>query len=725
MHWLSNCSKPWLLILDNADDPDMDVSKYFPAGNRGHILITTRNPGVVEYATVGNFRFQGMDPEEAVRLLLRSAHMIEVEEKIEPHNEAVARDIAFELGYLALALTQAGAAIRRKIYTLERYLYYYLGLRKETISGSYVTTAEDANIITTWEIPFQKLSSRQSLEHRYAVELLHIFAFMHFESIPESLLRRVLPAGARTRSVDLRYPKLLQEASNWSEDAFTRFRRALRILSDHSIIDHDPDKGLCTLHPVVHQWARARLSPSEQRYWASWSATILVDNVSSLSASELTFRRALIPHVDACVLVLNKMFVKYPGTAQQADELSIFAQVYAENGLWEQARKLQKSIIAFRSSEFGKFNQTTIQTERDLAFTLWNLFEIRPAIEIQVSVLKKQWWKRPSLGYWTTMTPWKPVHTRYCIALNDLTLSLWLAGRRELSKRAGERALGGLLERLGPDDPLTIDAMFNLGRTYLHLKELLQAHSLLATVVQKRKRLFGPEHPDTLMARNELGLSFRALGKLKIAERLIVNVLQSRKRILGEDHAYTMWSINDYSKVLCDQGKADEAVLMLEKLLPHAIRILGERHVGIMMTRSNLARAHSKCQNWEKANELFLKIIPAIPPEHPDWIHARCACIHVQSNLEKPPATLEQDCLETIEAVRKERGTKRDDPRLLGVGQVLLRLYKKNNRADEVITLKKRNTGLGDVKAEGDKLLAVLNEHQKYVKASEKRPTLW
>jgi hypothetical protein len=55
MHWLLRCTKPWLLILDNADDPEMDISRYFPARGNGHILITTRNPGVIEHATAAIF----------------------------------------------------------------------------------------------------------------------------------------------------------------------------------------------------------------------------------------------------------------------------------------------------------------------------------------------------------------------------------------------------------------------------------------------------------------------------------------------------------------------------------------------------------------------------------------------------------------------------------------------------------------------------------------------
>ena len=39
--WLSNMSDLWALILDNADDPRLDISPYLPVGNRGVVLITS------------------------------------------------------------------------------------------------------------------------------------------------------------------------------------------------------------------------------------------------------------------------------------------------------------------------------------------------------------------------------------------------------------------------------------------------------------------------------------------------------------------------------------------------------------------------------------------------------------------------------------------------------------------------------------------------------------
>ena len=52
--------KQWLLIINNADDPNMDISTIFPVGNRGSILVTTRNPHCRIHATVGSHELREM-----------------------------------------------------------------------------------------------------------------------------------------------------------------------------------------------------------------------------------------------------------------------------------------------------------------------------------------------------------------------------------------------------------------------------------------------------------------------------------------------------------------------------------------------------------------------------------------------------------------------------------------------------------------------------------------
>ncbi len=47
-HWLPS-RRPWLLILDNYDDPEAcDINSLLPSTNVGHVLITSRSPDLEE-----------------------------------------------------------------------------------------------------------------------------------------------------------------------------------------------------------------------------------------------------------------------------------------------------------------------------------------------------------------------------------------------------------------------------------------------------------------------------------------------------------------------------------------------------------------------------------------------------------------------------------------------------------------------------------------------------
>lgn len=699
--WLSSCSKPWLLIFDNADDPEMNLSEYFPPGGNGHIMITTRNPGANVFATQGCIKLSGMDPEEAIALLLRRAFEESDAQGHDPAKRSIASIIAKKLGYLAIALNHAGAAIRNRIYTLEAYLHHYFGHRR-VIRGSIEGThsALYTDIIATWEIPFQKIARKSSTEHRDAVDLVHMFAFLHFESIPEQIFRRswhnlILDKAAGADS----YPDFLRMDGPCDEEARTRFRRAVRVLYEYSLIDHDPDSETCSLHPVVHRWAQDRLATETQLQWLNCVTTVLAYCISShLEASGRRFRQSLLPHIDACFREHEERNSVLPDTLSRAAEIERFASVYAENGRWDKAKEWQQRVLNFRRKKLGRWHDDTIQAQRNLSEIKWNLFEFESAGLMQKEILLLRWFARPSLRYWVSWPPWKPDHTEYCLALDDLSRTLWLAGDRVYSRYVGERAVRGLTKRLGPDDPRTLNAMFNLARTYLHLEDQQLSHRLLVKVLVGRKRLFGMDHPDTLLTRNELGINLCAQKaeneqvrqrQLAMAETLVRNVHEARKRILGEEHAYTLWSANDLSKVLCERKRGAEAVAELKSILGVVERTLGEKHVGMTMTKSNLARAYVLCEQWEAAEKELRDLITNIPPDHIDTINARSGLVHVLIRMGKL-AEAEADCGSLLAMIKDARFKKillPDSPRVLKIYEQMLEIYHLQNRTEELRVL--------------------------------------
>lgn len=63
---------PWLLVIDNADDIRFNYANYFPSGESGHILLTSRNPECKVHATVSSKEFRDLETEDAITLLLKA-----------------------------------------------------------------------------------------------------------------------------------------------------------------------------------------------------------------------------------------------------------------------------------------------------------------------------------------------------------------------------------------------------------------------------------------------------------------------------------------------------------------------------------------------------------------------------------------------------------------------------------------------------------------------------
>lgn len=77
--WLATREEGWLLIFNNADSPEIDLRDYFPKGSHGNILITTRNRdlGFLACGDSATCEISGMESEEALQLLLKTARMQE------------------------------------------------------------------------------------------------------------------------------------------------------------------------------------------------------------------------------------------------------------------------------------------------------------------------------------------------------------------------------------------------------------------------------------------------------------------------------------------------------------------------------------------------------------------------------------------------------------------------------------------------------------------------
>jgi tetratricopeptide (TPR) repeat protein len=247
------------------------------------------------------------------------------------------------------------------------------------------------------------------------------------------------------------------------------------------------------------------------------------------------------------------------------------------------------------------------------------------------------------------------------------------------------------MKNLGPDDPITLSAMFNLARTYLHVDEPEKSYELLVTVLKKREHFFGPEHPDTLMTRNELGMNL-VTRKIRLheAERLINSVHETRKRILGEEHAYTLWSANDLSKVWCELGRFEEAIALLEKTKPVVSRTLGEKHAGLTMTKANLAKVYILSGRWDSAKTLIREVREVVPERHPDRVYTEWGHAYVLFHHEGKVKEAEEVCHKVLSLVSGTKDHASVDASVLKTVELLLLIYRSQGKEIEFDELRKK-----------------------------------
>lgn len=115
----------WLVVFDNFDEPgsfnNPIINFYIPNANNGSVLFTSRHADSKRLGHV--VKISEMSEEESLDLLLRRRPASSDE-------RAEGMKIAAKLGYLALALDQAGAYIRARNLSLTEFMSHYRKRKK-------------------------------------------------------------------------------------------------------------------------------------------------------------------------------------------------------------------------------------------------------------------------------------------------------------------------------------------------------------------------------------------------------------------------------------------------------------------------------------------------------------------------------------------------------------------------------------------------------------------
>ncbi|KAL8831591.1 MAG: hypothetical protein Q9170_005232 [Blastenia crenularia] len=565
----------WLLLFDGADNLE-EISGLFPPGRYGDIVYTSRNRMLRRLPASQVRQVSEMNHDEALELLLKSARL----DVSSTNDQAQASAIVAELGYLALAIDQAGAYIANSECYLEDFLDVFNAHRQHLLGNEAYKGASgsDRAVYATWDLSYAAIdrriktganeASRQGA--RAALQILRVFPFFHNEGIMEDIFR----FAARNSK---HHAKTEYEADHGFLPCFLHlhpdgkwdshgFRQGVQTLLSFSLVGRESSRGHFFMHRLVHIWAYDRLTVAEKERFCYQAQRILKRSITwRFESSDYTFRRFLLPHITTSQRRSSECSV-----ASQKDDLAGFALAFREAGRWKEAEEIEVQVMETDKRELGEEHLHTLDSIARLASIYRDQGRWKEAEELVVQVM-------------------------------------------EIRKRA-----------LGEEHPDTLTSMNNLVSIYLGQGKLKEAEELGVQVTEIRKRVLGEEHPDTLVDINNLALIYRHQGRWEEAEELGVQVLEIQKRVLGEEHPSRLTSMHNLSAIYWSQGRWKEAEELGVQVTEIKKRVLGEEHPSTLDSIANLASTYWNQGRWKKAEELDVQVLEIekrlLGEEHPSTL---------------------------------------------------------------------------------------------------------
>ncbi|GCE07543.1 DUF7779 domain-containing protein [Dictyobacter aurantiacus] len=240
-----------LLILDNVDNP-ADLHSFLLPPDNSYTLITTRHQVIGPLGQ--SFELLEMSPDESVQLLLRRAQMIAPTTALARIPDAMltlAYEVARELAYLPLALTQAASYLEETGCGLASYLKLFREHRAEVLrEHDSVASHYQFSVATTWKLSFERIQQAQPASS----QILYLCAFLSPDRIYEEFVQQGI-AHFNPELVALEENPLL-------------LHRAIGELRRYSLIRTQPDSGALSIHRLVQAVIQDSMDEETRRAYA-------------------------------------------------------------------------------------------------------------------------------------------------------------------------------------------------------------------------------------------------------------------------------------------------------------------------------------------------------------------------------------------------------------------------------------------------------------------------
>ncbi|KFY02433.1 hypothetical protein O988_02162 [Pseudogymnoascus sp. VKM F-3808] len=526
---LANTKYRWLLILDNADDPEFDYQAYLPSGSRGVVIITSRVSDCSQYSTVGSEVLTSLDIALSKQLLLRAAN---IADELWPSVDQQAEDVAKLIGSHTLALIQAGAYVAKGYCQLNEYPEVYIKYRKRVL-GYQPSQARPryGNVYATFEATAHFFERSESEDAKDALQLLGILSMLHSNALP---LRMFEDAWKRSRDVlevsdteaniktlcrwhALQLPEFMKMQTNeW--DSY-RLKKASDLLVSLSLVVRENLAGgssSLSMHPLAHAWAKDRQELGPQH--ATWMSAACIIALSIYDNDE---HRDLLLHMRS---LLNNIEAK---TASSLGPKQMIIRVffrYAHNLSRNQEDYRLKSLLQDIFSTFAiASNEPSMEYLQlyDLyAGNLLNTGDYKSALELHLQIVNLRESVLPI------------THPARLSSQQELARAYLADGQVEKAMELLEQVVKIEEEVLPITDLGRLTSQHELARAYYVNEQVEKAIELLEQVVRIEEEVLPITDLGRLTSQHELARAYHANGQVEEAIELMEQVVKIREEVL-------------------------------------------------------------------------------------------------------------------------------------------------------------------------------------------------
>jgi tetratricopeptide (TPR) repeat protein len=604
--WLARTGRPWLAVLDDLADPAV-LEGLWPHGPSGRVVVTTNRPDTALRAPSPRVMEVGVFSRR------ESLNYLSARLNAEPDLWTGALDLATELGFLPVALAQAGAVVAEAAIDCREYRSRIAGRQLPGAAGR--GGVQPAVVATTSALSLELAD--QLPPAGLARPALVLASLLDPNGIPGAVLTSQAACLFLAR---YRGGVPVDEA-----DA----RTAMHNLARCGLVTIDTATPARTVrvHALVQASVRQAMASAESDYAALAAADALLQ-----AWPQHPVPTAVDQALRDCTARLRQAAGALLWTPQCHPVLIRAGQSLDTSELIGPAIAYWQAMTDIGRPALGAAHAHTVFARNRLA----EAYEAagRPGDAVVMYELTTAEWER-NLG---------PGHPDTLTARSNLARAYRAAGRPGDAIALAEPTLAGLAHMHGRDHPETMALRAELAQAYLAAGLLAEATGVLREVLAEREQALGPDHPDTLAVQADLADCLRAAGQLDEALPLLERTLTDWEQHQGRDHPATISARASLAAGYLTAGRHRDAIAICKRVVADRERVQGPNHPDTLTARADLADAYHEAHKLRDALALYQRLVAdrerVQGPDHPDTLAARADLADAYQSARKRSAAL-------------------------------------------------------------------------------------